>query len=99
MSSDTNADGSVQALQERPVAIHVESLSKLYQIYEHPRDRLKQFVLPRVSGLMGRPRRNYFREYWALQDVSFDVRRGEAVASSVATARANRRSCSLSVER
>ena len=79
MSSDANATGNVQVPQERPVAIHVESLSKLYQIYEHPRDRLKQFILPRVSGLMGRARRDYFREYWALRDVSFDVRRGEAV--------------------
>lgn len=81
MSSDAtvNVAGNLPVLEERPVAIQVESLSKLYQIYEQPRDRLKQFVLPRLSMLLGRPRRDYFREYWALQDVSFDVRRGEAV--------------------
>lgn len=99
MSSDANATGNVQVPQERPVAIHVESLSKLYQIYEHPRDRLKQFILPRVSGLMGRARRDYFREYWALRDVSFDVRRGKLSASSAATARENQRFCSSSAGR
>ena len=35
------------------IAIKVENLSKCYQIYEQPRDRLKQFVLPRMQGLVG----------------------------------------------
>ncbi|MEA9577743.1 ABC transporter ATP-binding protein [Xanthomonas nasturtii] len=64
---------------DRPIAIHVESLSKLYHIYEQPRDRLKQFVMPRLQRMVGRAPRRYFKEYWALHDVSFDVRRGEAV--------------------
>ncbi len=81
MSSDTRNDAVADEFSgaEKPVAIHVESLSKLYQIYDHPRDRLKQFVLPRVGAMLGKAHRNYFREYWALRDVSFDVRRGEAV--------------------
>lgn len=59
--------------------IRVEALSKCYQIYEHPRDRLKQFVLPRVRSALGRPDKRYYREFWALQDVSFEVGRGETV--------------------
>ncbi|MGE0802554.1 MAG: ABC transporter ATP-binding protein, partial [Lautropia sp.] len=59
------------------VAIRVRDLSKCYAIYQTPRDRLKQFVLPRLQRLTGRPPRHYFREFWALRDVSFEVRRGE----------------------
>lgn len=61
------------------VSIKVENLSKCYQIYESPRDRLKQFVLPRLRGAVGMGRGAYFREFWALKDVSFEVRKGETV--------------------
>jgi lipopolysaccharide transport system ATP-binding protein len=59
--------------------IRVEELSKSYDIYETPRDRLKQFVLPRLQGLIGHPPTQYFREFWALKDVSFTVKRGETI--------------------
>lgn len=61
------------------IAIKVENLSKCYQIYDTPRDRLKQFVVPRLQGLAGKAPRQYFREFWALQDVSFEVKKGETV--------------------
>lgn len=61
------------------IAIKVENLSKCYEIYDHPRDRLKQFVLPRLQGLVGSPTKQYYREFWALKDVSFDVKKGESV--------------------
>lgn len=60
-------------------AIEVRQLSKCYHIYEHPRDRLKQFVVPRAQRLLRRQSRNYYREFWALKDVSFDVHKGETV--------------------
>lgn len=60
-------------------AIKVENLSKCYQIYDQPRDRLKQFVLPRAQRLVGLSSKQYFREFWALKDVSFEVRKGETV--------------------
>lgn len=61
------------------VAIRVEGLSKCYDIYDAPGDRLKQFVVPRLQRLLGfRPVR-YHREFWALRDVSFDVHRGETI--------------------
>ncbi|MEJ5224641.1 MAG: ABC transporter ATP-binding protein [Anaerolineales bacterium] len=59
--------------------ISVSRLSKVYYLYSRPEDRLKQFVYPRVKRLLGRPVVNYFREFWALKDVSFEVRRGETV--------------------
>jgi len=61
------------------IAIRVSNLSKRYEIYDTPRDRLKQFVLPRAQRLLGRAPGQYFREFWALNDVSFEIRRGETV--------------------
>jgi lipopolysaccharide transport system ATP-binding protein len=61
------------------VAIRVQNLSKCYQIYDAPRDRLKQFVVPRLQRLVRQEPRQYFREFWALKDVSFMVRRRETV--------------------
>ena len=55
------------------VAISIKNLSKCYQIYGQPRDRLKQFVLPRFQRLAGRAPKSYFNEFWALRDVSFDI--------------------------
>ena len=60
-------------------AIRVSNLSKCYQIYEAPRDRLKQCVMPRVRRVLGKPNKQYFREFWALKDVSFEIKRGETV--------------------
>jgi lipopolysaccharide transport system ATP-binding protein len=56
---------------DRDVTISVRGVSKRYEIYDRPRDRLFQ--------MLARGRRQYFREFWALRDVSFDVRRGETV--------------------
>ena len=60
-------------------AIKVENLSKCYQIYDKPNDRLKQFVLPRLQRLIGRRPKQYFRGFWALKDVSFEIKKGETV--------------------
>jgi lipopolysaccharide transport system ATP-binding protein len=61
------------------IAIRVSNLSKRYEIYSAPRDRLKQFVAPRFQRLTGKPSQQYFREFWALKDVSFTVKKGETV--------------------
>lgn len=60
-------------------AVRVQGLSKCYEIYASPRDRLKQFLLPRLHGLLRRSPGKYFRDFWALNDVSFDVQPGETV--------------------
>jgi lipopolysaccharide transport system ATP-binding protein len=62
-----------------PGAIRVDHLGKSYQIYDRPPDRLKQAIVPRVLRLVGRAGPTYYREFWALQGVSFEVRRGESV--------------------
>lgn len=53
-------------------AITIRGLGKCYQIYEQPRHRLLQMLF--------RGRRRYYHEFWALRDVSLDVKRGETVA-------------------
>ena len=61
------------------VAIRVQGLSKRYEIYSNPRDRLKQFLLPRLQRSTGRVPQQYFREFWAVKGVSFEIQRGETV--------------------
>jgi lipopolysaccharide transport system ATP-binding protein len=52
-------------------AIRARHLGKSYQVYQRPGDRLKQFIW--------RGRRRFYREFWALRDVSFDVAPGTTV--------------------
>lgn len=52
------------------IAIQAETLSKCYQIYDKPRDRLLQMI---------NRRRRYYREFWALKSISFDIAKGETV--------------------
>jgi lipopolysaccharide transport system ATP-binding protein len=61
------------------IAIESRAVSKCYQMYTRPQDRLKQSIVPRLRRLLGRPASCYYREFWALKDVSFDVHRGETV--------------------
>lgn len=61
------------------IAVRVTNLSKCYQIYDRPQDRLKQSLLPRLHRLAGLAPESYFREFWALSDVSFEIRKGETV--------------------
>lgn len=66
-------------MSSNEIAIRVSNLGKCYEIYNAPRDRLKQFVLPRLRRMLGKPPQRYFRDFWALQDVSFEVCKGETV--------------------
>ena len=66
-------------MSSNDIAIRVTNLSKRYEIYANPRDRLRQFVAPRLQRLAGQPPKQYFREFWALRDLSFSVGRGETV--------------------
>jgi lipopolysaccharide transport system ATP-binding protein len=54
------------------VALSVSGLGKMYRIYDQPKDRLKLMLLARFG-------RSYGHEFWALRNVSFEVRRGESL--------------------
>ena len=59
--------------------IRVQNVSKCYQLYDKPQDRLKQAIYPRVQRLLGGPSKQYARPFWALTDVSFGVKKGETL--------------------
>src|SRR5919109_64056 len=87
--------GSRRPVKDSPMlsdelAIRVQNLSKCYQIYERPQDRLKQAILPKMGRTVSRilqifgscitlPSRSYYREFWAVRDASFEVKKGETV--------------------
>src|SRR5262245_2310415 len=49
--------------------VEFETVSKSYPIYASPSDRLKELITP--------PRFQFHKDFWALRDVTFDIRRGE----------------------
>ena len=51
------------------IAISVRNLSKKFRLFNSPKERLIEALHPL--------RKQYHREFWALRDVSFDIRRGE----------------------
>ena len=54
------------------IIIKMENISKRFLTYSKPIDRLKQM-------LFGRWGKNYFRRFWALRDINFEIHRGECV--------------------
>src|SRR5215467_16131865 len=69
---------------DNSVAIQVDGLSKCYAIYDHPRDRLKEFIVGRLQAVRkpffhARAPKTYHRDFWALRDISFSIGRGETV--------------------
>lgn len=52
-------------------SIVVSSISKCYEMYTNPKDRLKQ--------IFSRSGKKYYNEFWALKDVSFELQKGETV--------------------
>ena len=66
-------------MSSNEIAIRVTNLSKCYEIYNAPRDRLKQFLMSRLSRINKNFQRKYFREFWALKEVTFEIKKGETV--------------------
>lgn len=54
------------------IVLSVKNVSKRFEMYDKPRHRLQQMLL----GPFGK---KYYREFWALRDINFEVRRGECV--------------------
>ena len=78
MSSELGLTASSTPVPVAP-AISCTGISKCYQVYVRPEDRLKQSFLPRVQRVSGQTVRRYYNEFWALRDVGFHVARGETV--------------------
>ncbi len=53
------------------IALKVENLSKVYRLYDNPVDRLKESLHPF--------KKSYHRDFYALRDISFEIKKGETV--------------------
>lgn len=53
------------------VAVRVENLSKIYKLYDKPIDRMKE--------ALNIKRKNYHYEHYALNNISFEVKKGETI--------------------
>ena len=53
------------------IVLSVRNVSKCFEMYEKPIHRLYQTI---CAG-----KKKFYREFWALRDINFDVRRGECV--------------------
>ena len=53
------------------IAINVDNVSKIYRLYNKPSDRLKE--------ALGFSKKKLYQEHYALNNVSFEVRKGETV--------------------
>lgn len=58
-------------LHDETAAIVVDGVSKYFEMYDKPSHRLLQMLC--------RGRRQYYKPFWALTDISFSVARGECV--------------------
>jgi lipopolysaccharide transport system ATP-binding protein len=60
-------------------AIRVTNLSKCFQIYARPQDRLKQWIIPRLQKLVGTNPKSYFHDFWALHGISLEISQGKTI--------------------
>lgn len=60
-----------EKIEEQSLAIRVEDVTKVYRLYEKPIDRLKETVSV--------THKNYHRDFYALNGLSFQVKKGETV--------------------
>ena len=66
MDSELGREGSSNG---DGVAVCARNLAKVYKLYDHSIDRLKESLHPL--------RKRYHHDFYALKDVSFDIRKGE----------------------
>lgn len=77
MPSSAIAGKNLQMRSDQPdqvgsnVTISVRNLTKTYRLFNHPGDRIKQFL---SLGLI-----QYHKEFTALRDVTFEVQKGETI--------------------
>lgn len=55
----------------KDIAIKVENLSKVYKLYSAPIDRMKEALHPF--------KKNYHKEFYALNDLNFEIKKGQTV--------------------
>jgi len=61
------------------IAIKLTNVSKVYYSYAKPRYRLQEMLKPVLGKLHPRFKRNYADEFWALKNISFELKKGESL--------------------
>jgi len=69
--SETQVASPQSPVPSPDIAISVRNLSKKYKLYDSPQHRLREALHPL--------RKKYHRDFWALKDVSFEVKKGENI--------------------
>jgi lipopolysaccharide transport system ATP-binding protein len=70
-STQSPVPGTQFPVPDPDIAISVRNLSKKYRLYDSPQHRLKEALHPF--------RKKFHREFWALRDISFEVRKGDCI--------------------
>ena len=82
LAGPRSPDSIPSAIPTPQTVLLVENVSKRYEIYERPQDRLRQFFIPRLQRVLPsswRRQRPFYSEFWALRDFSVRLRRGDAL--------------------
>ena len=56
---------------DQNTVIKVDNVTKMYKLYDNPKDRLKEALIP--------TKKKRYKEHYALNGVSFDIKKGETV--------------------
>ena len=56
---------------DNDIAIKISHVSKIYEMYDKPIDRLKE--------ALSFGRRNYHKDFYALNDINLEIKKGETV--------------------
>lgn len=54
---------------DKNIAISIKNLSKIYHLYRHPSDMVKEIIL----------RKKYHEDFYALKDINLEIKKGEVV--------------------
>ncbi|HDS1510276.1 ABC transporter ATP-binding protein [Stenotrophomonas maltophilia] len=83
VTGGSSGPGGPSPMSSDNLVIDIENVSKVFNIFDKPSDRLLQMLLPRLGRVLpGKGEwssRQRGREFWALRDVSLKVKRGDAV--------------------
>lgn len=66
-------------MSSKEISIRISDISKCYQIYAKPTDRLKQFFIPKIQSILGRLPGKFYNEFWALKNINFEIKKGETI--------------------
>ena len=66
-------------MSSKKVVITVDEISKCFRIYDSPFIHLKQICSQILSDVLKVQPKRFFKEFWALKNISFSIEKGETV--------------------